>query len=57
MLKSIQMNRKGIILLLISFMCVCIGQLMWKLFVEHGVFFCWRGSYFMEWGTGNACSI
>ena len=31
MLKSILKNKKGIILMLLSSICVCIGQLLWKL--------------------------
>ena len=31
MIKSISKNKKGIILMLLSSICVCIGQLLWKL--------------------------
>ena len=31
MLHSIQKNKKGILLMLISSICVCVGQLLWKL--------------------------
>lgn len=34
MLESLKRNKKGIILMLISSICVCIGQLFWKLSVE-----------------------
>lgn len=37
MKKSIQKNRKGILLMLISSICVCIGQLFWKLSAENGI--------------------
>lgn len=37
MLKSIQKNKKGILLMLISSICVCIGQLFWKLSAENGI--------------------
>ena len=31
MLQSIKKNKKGILLMLVSSLCVCIGQLLWKL--------------------------
>lgn len=31
MIESIQKNKKGILLMLVSSVCVCIGQLLWKL--------------------------
>ena len=34
---SFQKNKKGIVLMLTSSVCVCIGQLLWKLSVEHGI--------------------
>ena len=48
MLNSIRTNKKGIILMLISSLCVCIGQLLWKLSVEYGILvmlagFCFYG--------------
>lgn len=36
MLESIQKNKKGICLMLISSICVCVGQLLWKLSAEQG---------------------
>ena len=36
MLESLQKNKKGILLMLVSSICVCIGQLLWKLSTEHG---------------------
>ena len=36
MIKSIRMNKKGILLMLVSSICVCIGQLLWKLSAENG---------------------
>lgn len=35
MLESFQKNKKGILLMLISSICVCIGQLLWKLSAEQ----------------------
>lgn len=37
MIESIRKNKKGIILMLLSSVCVCFGQLLWKLSVEYGV--------------------
>lgn len=37
MLKSIRMNKKGIVLMLCSSICVCVGQLLWKLSGEQGM--------------------
>lgn len=34
--KSIQKNKKGLLLMLISSVCVCVGQLLWKLSAEKG---------------------
>ena len=50
MLKSIQMNKKGIILMLISSLCVCIGQLLWKLSAEMGIILMLLG--FIFYGIG-----
>ena len=36
MLESLKKNRKGILMLLASALCVCLGQLFWKLSVEDG---------------------
>ncbi len=37
MIESLRKNKKGIILMLLSSVCVCFGQLLWKLSVEHGI--------------------
>lgn len=37
MIESFQKNKKGILLMLVSSVCVCIGQLLWKLSSEHGM--------------------
>ena len=37
MIESFKTNRKGILLMLISSMCACIGQLLWKLSAQHGI--------------------
>ena len=36
MLESIRKNKKGILLMLVSSICVCIGQLLWKLSAYYG---------------------
>lgn len=36
MIESLKKNKKGIILMLISSLCVCIGQLLWKLQANNG---------------------
>lgn len=37
MLESLKKNRKGIIAMLASAICVCFGQLLWKMSAEAGV--------------------
>ena len=37
MIESFQKNKKGILLMLVSSVCVCIGQLLWKLSAEEGI--------------------
>jgi undecaprenyl phosphate-alpha-L-ara4N flippase subunit ArnE len=39
MLESLKKNRKGILMMLASALCVCLGQLFWKLSVEDGWLF------------------
>lgn len=36
MIESFQKNKKGILLMLISSICVCVGQLLWKISAEKG---------------------
>ena len=48
MLESFQKNKKGILLMIISSMCVCVGQLFWKLSAQQGIImmlvgFCFYG--------------
>ena len=50
MLKSIQMNKKGILLMLISSLCVCVGQLLWKLSSDKGIIVMLAG--FLFYGAG-----
>ena len=37
MLESFQKNKKGILLMLVSSICVCVGQLLWKLSSAQGI--------------------
>lgn len=37
MLESIKKNKKGIMLMLISSVCVCLGQLLWKLAINDNL--------------------
>ncbi len=43
MIESIRKNKKGIILMLMSSVCVCVGQLLWKLSVTNGIIFMMLG--------------
>ena len=55
MLKSIQMNKKGILLMLISSLCVCIGQLLWKMSADMGIVVMLAG--FLFYGIGALVMI
>ena len=37
MVESFKKNKIGIVLMLISSICACVGQLLWKLSTEHGI--------------------
>ena len=50
MIESIQKNKKGILLMLVSSICVCVGQLLWKLSATQGLVFMLAG--FVFYGTG-----
>lgn len=48
MVESFRKNKKGIMLMIISSICACIGQLLWKLSTEKGLLlmligFCFYG--------------
>ncbi|MBC7766185.1 MAG: EamA family transporter [Hyphomonadaceae bacterium] len=51
MLKSISNKRMGILLMLSSSMCVCIGQLCWKLSAQSGYLYLLAG--FALYGLGT----
>lgn len=50
MLESFRKNRKGIYLMLVSAICVCVGQLLWKLSSEWGLLTLAIGFFF--YGVG-----
>ncbi len=55
MLESFRKNKKGILLMLISSICVCIGQLLWKLSSEYGIIVLLAG--FCFYGVGAIIMI
>lgn len=55
MLESIRMNKKGILLMLVSSICACIGQLLWKLSADNGVILMLAG--FAFYGVGAIVMI
>lgn len=55
MIESIQKNKKGILLMLVSSICVCIGQLLWKLSAMQGLVFMLIG--FVFYGAGALIMI
>ena len=50
MTESFQKNKKGILLMLVSSICVCIGQLLWKLSAKEGILVLLAG--FAFYGVG-----
>lgn len=55
MIESIRKNKKGILLMLVSSICVCIGQLLWKLSAMQGLVFMLVG--FVFYGAGALIMI
>jgi undecaprenyl phosphate-alpha-L-ara4N flippase subunit ArnE len=47
---SFQKNRTGILLILVSSICVCFGQLFWKIAVTNGLLYIFLG--FVLYGAG-----
>ncbi len=39
MIESLRKNKKGIFLMILSSFCVCLGQLFWKLSINHNLFY------------------
>ena len=50
MIESFQKNKKGILLMLLSSICVCVGQLLWKLSAQYGILVMFAG--FCFYGIG-----
>lgn len=50
MLTSIKKNKYGIILMILSSLCVCIGQLLWKMSNTYGIIYLLGG--FALYGIG-----
>ena len=50
MRESFRKNRKGIVLMLFSSICVCLGQLLWKLSTEGNLLLMFTG--FVLYGLG-----
>lgn len=55
MLKSLKKNKIGIMLMAVSSICVCVGQLLWKLSVNEGILFLILG--FFLYGIGAVLMI
>ena len=55
MIESLKRNKKGIILMMISSICVCIGQLFWKLSVQGNILYLLVG--FALYGIGALVMI
>lgn len=51
MIESFRNNRKGIMLMILSSVCVCIGQLCWKLSAQQGPFIMLVGFFFYGIGA------
>ena len=51
MKESLRKNRKGILLMLYSSVCVCVGQLLWKLSVTQGIIIMLAGFCFYAVGA------
>ncbi|WP_053359978.1 EamA family transporter [Clostridium butyricum] len=55
MLESFKKNKYGIILMILSSICVCIGQLLWKISVSSGILLLMFG--FICYGIGAIIMI
>ena len=53
--QSIRSNKKGILLMIVSSICVCVGQLLWKLSAEMGLLVMLAG--FAFYGVGALVMI
>ncbi len=55
MIESLRKNKHGILLMCLSSICVCIGQLLWKLSAEQGIVLLMFG--FIFYGIGAIIMI
>ncbi len=55
MIDSLKKNKKGILLMLVSSVCACVGQLLWKISASEGIWFVIFG--FMLYGMGALIMI
>ena len=55
MIESLKQNRKGIVLMICSSICACLGQLLWKLSADGGFLFLAAG--FFLYGIGALTMI
>ena len=55
MIESIKRNRKGILLMVLSSLCACVGQLCWKLADDRGGWYLFIG--FCFYGIGSVAMI
>jgi len=55
MLESLKKNKYGILLMCISSICACVGQLLWKLSASHGILA--LGVGFIFYGIGALIMI
>lgn len=51
MIESLQKNKKGILLMLSSSGCACVGQLLWKISANKGIIFLLLGFCFYAMGA------
>ncbi len=55
MINSIRQNKKGILLMILSSIFACVGQLLWKMAVDRGIAFLIIG--FLLYGMGAVVMI
>ena len=55
MIESIRKNKKGILMMIVSSICACVGQLLWKLSAVEGIMMMLAG--FVLYGIGALVMI
>ncbi len=55
MIESFQKNKKGILMMIVSSICACVGQLLWKLSAVEGIMMMLAG--FVLYGIGALVMI